>query len=144
MEQLLTVLFIWIGANSNYAVPSTLPTIEYRTSDELRQMQFCNEPPCKVEDLPRIEIAALFDHESRTLYLREERRGKYHEHQDTLVHELVHYLQALTGKFESYCLGILEMEAYGLEDKWRVEHGLPPLGVTPARIFSQSCSPGPT
>ena len=144
MEQLLTALLIWISANSDYPLVSALPTVEYRTSDELRHMQFCTKPPCKAEDLPQIEIAALFDHESRTLYLREEYRGRYQEHQDTLVHELIHYLQARAEKFGRYCIGLLEIEAYDLEDKWRVENGFPKIRRNPAIMMMADCGPGPT
>ena len=102
---------------------------------------------CTTEELkrlPQIGISALFDHEKLVLYLDKDINYTVGEHRGSLVHELTHYVQALVGKFKRYCQGILEREAYDLEDKWRLENGFPPLQVTPARIFAEMCVPGPT
>ena len=147
MEQFMTALLIWITANSAYPMPHTLPVVEYRTSDALVQMRFCAEERCtseELEKLPAISVIALFDHEKLTMYLDKSIDYTQGEHRGSLVHELVHYLQARAEKFGRYCIGLLEAEAYDLEDRWRVENGFPKIRRNPAVMMMTDCGPGPT
>lgn len=146
METVMIALLSWIVANSTYAMPSALPIIEYRTEIEMRQMHFC-EDTAKCDDaaLPGIFIAALYDHEKRIMFLPKEFDSEKSRNKATLVHELTHHVQALSGKFVNYsCFGPLEYEAYKIEDLWLSSQGLPVPEKTIAQTMTWSCAPGPT
>ena len=149
MEALLFGLLSWIVANSTYAMPSALPAIKYRTQAEMQIMHFCgDEAVCDVKTLPsvkNIRIAAIYNSEKREMYLPHGFDFQAPLDQATLVHELVHHLQALAGKFADVsCSGPLEYEAYRIEDRWLAAQGLPVPEKTFARIMAESCNPGPT
>lgn len=146
METMLFVLLSWIVANSTYAMPSALPKIEYRTQIELQRMNFCEDlANCDDAKLPEIAIAALYDHETCVMYLPEVFNPEDPRSMATLVHELTHHLQALSGKFANYsCFGPLEYEAYKTEDSWLASQGLPVPEKTFAQTMTWSCAPGPT
>ena len=147
MEKLLETLRIvatWVALNTGYPMPDVLPVVQFRSGEEMRQMAFCTETPCRAENLPAIQIVALYEHGARRILLREGTDFYSVEHQGTLVHELTHYMQEMAGKFGRYCVGLLEMEAYEIEDKWLKEHGLPPIRRSPAIIMATQCIPGQT
>jgi len=149
MEQLMTVLLIWITAHSGYSMPSTLLAVKYSTNAEMRRMHFCDGVAiCDEATLPSerdIRINALYNHEERVMYLPKNFNKDEPLNQATLVHELVHHLQALDGKFKAAgCIGHMEAEAYAIKDRWLVAQGLPVPEKSFARIIAESCIPGPT
>lgn len=147
MKEIMYGLLLWISANSGYPVTEELPTVEFRTQQQLLEMQFCAEEKCTAEErerIPNIGIVALFEREKLVLYLDEDQNYTEGENKGYLVHELTHYAQARAKKFERYCIGVLEGEAYDLEDKWRVENGFAKLRRNAAIMMATSCGPGPT
>jgi len=148
MESMMMAMLVWIGAQTGYfesKIPDNLPAIERRTQVELQRMYFCDDSQnCKDEELPKIEVSALFDSERGVMFLPWEFDPGSKEDQSTLVHELVHFVQKHNGYFERYCLGLLEAMAYKLSDKWREEKGLQPEKTNPARMMATSCTQGPT
>lgn len=135
-------LLTWIAAHSGYAVPDTRPDMVAMTQADFEtylceQMERCDSA------MPQAEILALFDFESRTVYIREGFDPHDLEHQSTLVRQLVHFLQTLAGRSRA-CLGVLVQEARQIENRWRTAHGLPPLLATPLGMLLEFCGPGPT
>lgn len=142
MRSLMAALVTWIAAHSGYAIPETLPDVVAMTQDDFG-LYLCEKmEPC---DSPRhhAEILAVFDFESRTVYIREGFDPRDLEHQSTMVRQLVHFLQARAGR-QRHCVGLLVREARQLENLWRSAHDLPVLPVTPLGMLLESCGPGPT
>jgi len=142
VKPLMVALLTWIAAHSGYSVPDMLPDLVAMTQADFElylceQMVQCDSPR------PYLEILALFDFQSRTIYIREPLDPQDLEHQSTMVRQLVHFLQAHAGRSRS-CQGALVQEARQIESRWRVAHGLPPLPVTPLGMLLESCGPGPT
>lgn len=146
METLFIALLSWIVANSTYAMPTTLPKIEYRTEIEMRRMHLCeNVEKCDDATLPEIHVAALYDHKPRLMYLSEGFDPEDPRNKATLVHELTHHLQGLAGKFvKDACIGPLEREAYNIENRWLASQHFPVPEMTLAQMMAQSCFLGPT
>lgn len=146
METAMWALLTWIVANSTYAMPQSLPKIEYHAQIELRRMVYCaGLAECDDAKLPGILLAAVYEHENQTMYLPEGFDFKNPQNKATLVHELTHHLQALAGKFASgACAGPSEHEAYEMEDKWLASQGLPVPARTFAQLMTEMCDPGPT
>ena len=142
MGPLMVALLTWIAAHSGYAVPETRPDVVAMAQADFEhylceQMEQCDSP------MPHVEILALFDFSSRTIYIRQGFNPQDLEHQSTMVRQLVHFLQAQAGRSWN-CRGVLVQEARQIESHWRVAHGLPPLPVTPLGMLLESCGPGPT
>jgi hypothetical protein len=142
VRPLIVALMTWIAAHSGYSVPATLPDVVAMTQADFElylceQMEQCDSPT------PHLEILALFDVETRTVYHLEGFNPQDLEHQSTMVRQLVHFLQAQAGRSWT-CQGVLVQEARQIESHWRVAHGLPPLPVTPLGMLLESCVPGPT
>lgn len=142
---LMVLLLSWIVANSAYQFPqgSDLPPVIEKSQTELKQILFCTgERNCSADKTPSgVRIAALYDHHANVLYVMNGFSVEEEEDVSTLVHEMVHYVQRLAGKLDGVtCFGHLEREAYGIEDKWRIEHGLPKLPVIWGRMLFEVCS----
>lgn len=138
----MVALLTWVAAHSGYSVPATLPDVVAMTQFDFElylceQMERCESP------MPHAEILALFDFESRTVYILQGFDPDDREHQSTMVRQLVHFLQALAGRSRS-CPGVLVQEARQIENRWRTEHGLAAMPITPLGMLLESCGPGPT
>jgi hypothetical protein len=138
----MVALLTWIAAHSGYSVPDTLPDVVAMTQADFElylceQMESCDSP------MPHAEILALFDFESRTVYIRQGFDPADREPQSTMVRQLVHFLQALAGRSRN-CRGVLVQEAHQIENRWRTDHGLAAMPITPHGMLLESCGPGPT
>lgn len=138
----MIALLTWIAAHSGYSVPDTLPDVVAMAQADFElylceQMESCDLPT------PHAEILALFDFESRTVYIRQGFDPADRERQSTMVRQLVHFLQAHAGRSRT-CRGVLVQEARQIEDRWRAAQGLAPLPITPLGMLLESCGPGPT
>lgn len=62
-----------------------------------------------------------------------------------LVHEMVHYLQCINGVTDKVCYGILENEAYTVQDIWRVakEPTAPRVDWFSVKAMTLECIYGP-
>lgn len=70
-----------------------------------------------------LKLAGFYD-EEQTIFLRSDFELDNPAHQAWLVHELVHYVQWEAGEHVNACRGVLEVEAYELQDAWREKQGL--------------------
>jgi hypothetical protein len=138
----MVALLTWVAAHSGYSVPDTLPDVVAMTQFDFElylceQIEECESP------MPHAEILALFDFESRTVYILQGFDPADLEHQSTMVRQLVHFLQALAGRSRN-CRGVLVQEARQIENRWRTDHGLAAMPITPLGMLLESCGPGPT
>jgi hypothetical protein len=126
MEQLYAVLLSWAVTLSGYPMPDHKPTVEMVPHSYLERTA-CNGRQCKVMGwFPPGE----------TIYL-DERLDPEHSllGSSVVVHEMVHYLQHLSGKHRApySCEDSLAMEqqAYGAQRDYLLAYGVyQPVGAT--------------
>ena len=121
MHNVILAMLAWIGINSNYNTDLHTPNI---VMTELHNM--CAQ--YGINNKKRCQDSRLqgFFNKHQTIYLKLDFEQKDLDDQSKLVHELVHYVQWKNGRHKSTCLGHLELEAYVMQDQWRVQHGLEP------------------
>ena len=121
MNELMLSLLLWIGNNSDNPVERELPNIRYADKYEMCLAYGISNPA----SCDHTKLMAFFN-KGKTIYLRDD--FDLHDPNDRarLLHELVHFAQWESGKHEHNCLGHLEVEAYELQEHWRLAHGLEP------------------
>lgn len=129
----MIALLTWVATHIGYSVPDTLPDVVAMTQADFElylceQMEQCDSPT------PHAEILALFDFETRTIYIRGGFDPANREHQSTMVRQLVHYLQALGGR-NRLCSGLPIQEARQIENRRARRDG------RPSRNFTQASPP---
>lgn len=119
MHDLIVILLTWIGANSGYDVDVALPNITMTNSYNIcANYGINNKGQCEAASLK-----GFYDKEL-TIYLPTEFDPQDPVGRSRLIHELVHYVQWANNKHQTTCLGHLEVEAYELQDQWRLAHNL--------------------
>ena len=128
MDALLTAMVIWISAN--YALPASLehPRIERVASIEMaglrtkgllsalaRQASVIEVQESFFEK--RRDVVALYNDQTRTIYLSDKWTGATPSELSVLVHEMVHHLQNEAGAAYE-CPAEREKLAYEAQDKW--------------------------
>jgi len=128
MDALLTAIVIWISAN--YALPATFdhPRIERVASIEMAGLRYkgllsalqrktaaIQEQESSFEK--RRDVVALYNDQTKTIYLSDKWAGSTPAELSVLVHEMVHHLQNQAGTtFE--CPAERERLAYEVQDNW--------------------------
>ena len=123
MNELLLSMLLWIGDQTPYDSYIALPNLVQTEQFNLCQQYGINHKQrCKDQ-----RLVGFFD-KNLTIYMRVSYDLNDLHHQSQLLHELVHYVQ-WSNKLpnELYCLGLMELEAYDLQDKWRAQRGLKPV-----------------
>lgn len=121
MHNIIIGLLTWIGMNSNYNTELSTPNIVMTELHNIcSQYGINNKKRCQDSRLQG------FYNKYQTIYLKLDFQQHDLDDQSKLVHELVHYVQWKNGHNKSTCLGHLELEAYKIQDRWRVQHGLEP------------------
>ncbi len=119
MHDLLLTLLIWIEANTAYNTNVILPNVTMTEPYNVCAIYGINHKG----QCDAAKIIGFYD-KNVTIYLQHNFRTENKVDQSRLLHELVHYLQWSNGKNKTTCLGHLEVEAYKIQDKWRVQHDL--------------------
>ena len=128
MDALLTAIVIWISAN--HGLPATFdhPRIERVPSIEMAGLRYkgllsalqrkasaIQEQESSFER--RRDVVALYNDQTKTIYLSDQWAGGTPAELSVLVHEMVHHLQNQAGTtFE--CAAERERLAYEVQDKW--------------------------
>jgi hypothetical protein len=128
MDALLTAIVIWISAN--YALPATFdhPRIERVASIEMAGLRYkgllsalqrkatvIQEQESSFEK--RRDVVALYNDQTRTIYLSDKWAGSTPAELSVLVHEMVHHLQNEAG-IPYECPAERERLAYEVQEKW--------------------------
>ena len=128
MDALLTAIVIWISAN--YALPASLnhPRIERVASIEMAGLRYkgllsalqrkttaLQEQESSFEK--RRDVVALYNDQTRTIYLSDKWAGATPAELSVLVHEMVHHLQNEAGTTYE-CPAEREKLAYEAQDNW--------------------------
>ncbi|MEE8234553.1 MAG: hypothetical protein V3R41_07715 [Gammaproteobacteria bacterium] len=112
--QLLKVLLSWAVTLSSYSAPAQLPAVEYKPETYFHE-QACGGRPCS--------ILAWYDNNG-TIYM-DDRLSQQTDvmTRSMLVHEIVHYLQDLSGKFDNTNCedhARREREAYAIQREYGI------------------------
>lgn len=119
LQNLLVELFAAIQMVSAYPIPETMPEV-HADPGAVMQQTICGRP-CPVKAYYHAESGVHFD-QKMDLY------GNVFE-RSILLHELVHYLQQTTGKYETvprYCRrkNAEELEAYMIQNRYLAQQGV--------------------
>ena len=128
MDALLTAIVIWLS--SNYDLPATFehPHIERVPSIEMATLPYKNLLMSRRREVSVIEgqetsfermrhVVALYNDQTKTIYLSNRWAGRTPGELSVLVHELVHHLQNEAG-LTYECPAEREKLAYEAQDKW--------------------------
>jgi hypothetical protein len=135
MQDLMVILLTWIGAHSSYNVDLVLPNVAMTNSYNICvNYGINNKGQCEAARLKG------FYNKNLTIYLPNDFDPQDPVDRSRLIHELVHYVQWANNKQKTTCLGHLEVEAYELQDQWRLAHNLTE-SLDPFRriMFEASC-----
>lgn len=116
MKELLTGLLAWIALQIG-GEPPAAPDVQFWPQQVLAESFYGNEPPADAR------LCGLYHAASRTIYLPEEWRAEVLVDRASLLHELVHHVQAVRA-MPYPCAAARERLAYQLQMKWLRENGV--------------------
>lgn len=128
---LLLSIFVWLGINTDYDVLVPIPQIVFEEQVDLHskwlagyteELKAAGNTISKDDPAYNSKIEAFYDTRTQTIHLTNDFDTSNIRHQEYLVHEVVHYLQDISGK-EFQCPAKKEEEAYAIGTKWQKEHG---------------------
>lgn len=127
MDQLLTLVILWISANFGLPGGATHPQIVAVPPGSLAatRAELARGPsgaPHPAEASLQPELHAFYHVGSRTIYLSDDWRPDTAAGLSVLVHEAVHHLQAEAGVAYP-CAGQREKLAYDAQDRWLRQFG---------------------
>lgn len=114
----ITELFDWIGANTDYDVEAARAAPPEIYTCEKGEMIDYEDADLVVEG----EIRGLYDLERRRVILTEPWDVNDLEDRSTLLHELIHHVQWTSREWP--CPGAPEWEAYKLQERWLTAQGV--------------------
>ena len=131
MVELVMSLMLWISTATGWAIPEP-PNITYiEDGRKLFLMSYgCDTEPnqdiCKAYTGENgATILALYNNETKTVFLNKDFWPTSTKDQSILLHELVHHMQYSRdyNLYRRKCQGEIEKEAYDLQEKWLANYG---------------------
>lgn len=127
---LLGEIVDWLAATSDLPAIHEYPRIEFVRPDQLARMRYRgllskNEPDSLIspQSTPSDDVLAIYDSQTKTIFLAEGWTGATPAERSILVHEMVHHLQYL-GDVKYDCPAAREKPAYRAQNNWLHRHGL--------------------
>jgi Domain of unknown function (DUF6647) len=128
METTLTAIVTWLSVNFGMPAIYDLPRIELVSPEVMHAVRYQKrgtdgsaptalQTSMAVEPDRLLEVEALYDDATRTIYLRREWTGRTPAELSVLVHEMVHHLQNVAG-LKYACPAAREKPAYDAQDRW--------------------------
>jgi hypothetical protein len=96
METLLAAIIAFVVAQTGMTAPVFHPIVEFKTSCEIRR-HFYNEPTRECDKHNSIDVAALYDHNIKTIMLNSNWSATDLSDVALLVHEVTHFIQDENG-----------------------------------------------
>jgi hypothetical protein len=119
MDALMLMLVGWINLHTEYDTRIDLPNIVITEQGNMCSLYGIKDKgACKATQLKG------FYNRKNTIFLHENFDPHNPDDQSRLMHELVHYIQWHNGRGDDDCWGHLEVEAYTLQDAWRMENDI--------------------
>ena len=109
----------WVAAELGTPAPEALPRVAFVAADELHRRRY---GAAAAEAAATLDLVALYDDATRTIYLAEGWTGATPRESSVLVHEMTHHVQSLAGRRYG-CGAEREAEAYALQDRWLARSG---------------------
>ena len=127
MEELLTLVTLWIAANFDLPEAEVHPEIVTVPAASLAEVraEFAREPgssPPLAEETVPPEVFAFYHAGSRTIYVSDWWQADTAANLSVLVHEMVHHLQSEAG-LDYQCPGQREKAAYDAQERWLSQFG---------------------
>ena len=114
MKELLVILMLWIGANTNYNIDFPVPEVLRMDKAPLEYQYFKGKIP-KDSD-----VHGFYHLKDKTIYIRGEYPINHPWSQGLILHELLHYIQDMNNtKFG--CVAEMEREVWPLQQKYLKE-----------------------
>jgi len=138
----------WIVKHSDLEYnDEQLPVVKRVSNQELALRYYDLDPQMPEQDIPRkvqnLELYGLYDFHSNTLYLPQDKPVWSWPYRYIIVHEMVHFLQQVNGKFDGRsCVSTLEPEAYEIMGRWQDyhNHDSPRANAFIVHIMANACS----
>lgn len=120
MDAIILSLLGWLNLHTEYDTNVDLPNIVITEQANMCQSYgIIDAGTCQATKLKGFYDKRL------TIYLHADFNPQNPVDQSRLLHELVHYVQWHNGRNKGECWGHLEVEAYNLQDDWRMLNGVP-------------------
>ncbi|MGV7218170.1 DUF6647 family protein [Bradyrhizobium sp. UFLA05-112] len=123
-EELLDEVASWLSSNFDLPAIKDHPAIEFASKAKLATMRASDHAHWQgltqdegIDRLAQRTVVALYDNNSKTIFLPDDWIGKSPADQSVLVHEMVHHLQNMA-EFKFECPMAREKLAYLAQDKW--------------------------
>lgn len=119
MAALITAIMLWLSVNFDLPVTSVQPQIQFVPPVRmaaLRHRGFDIQPQTAAVG-PDMNTVSVFDTDRRIIYLPQTWTGNTAAELSMLVHELVHYLQAVSGE-KFACVEAREKTAFEAQERW--------------------------
>jgi hypothetical protein len=124
-SELLDEIATWLSSNFDLPAVRERPVIAFASKMKLATMRARDRASTDhgLLELGQRQVVALYDDQSRTIWLPDDWAGTSTVDQSVLVHEMVHHLQTL-GKLKFDCPQAREKLAYQAQDEWLHRFGL--------------------
>jgi len=143
MTEAIFYVCLWFGLFKDIQCSDYgIPVIKYATGRELARMHYGKGFDAFSDDTKTTlstNIGAVYNSSNNTIYLSDTTQIDTIGGQSVLVHEMVHHMQLLNGKYQlAPCINALEAEAYTIQNEFLVQHGYKPhLDEFSIKIYSQ-------
>jgi hypothetical protein len=115
-EELQRKAAIWLHEELGFPLVATAPRIEFVQAGRMSGLRHRDTPGDRLVSSDA-ETVAVYDDDTRTIYLPDTWTGEQSTEGSILVHETVHHLQNLSGqKFE--CPEAREEPAFAAQERW--------------------------
>ena len=122
MQALLTAIVVWLSASFDLPAIYESPRIEFVSAAQMTAQRYKSIFPAERADVTQGDKAgsntvALYNDDTKTIYLPDGWAGRTPAELSVLVHEMVHHLQNVA-KLTHECPQQREKLAYKAQDKW--------------------------
>ena len=120
MQALLTAIVVWLSASFDLPALYEVPRVEFVSATQMTAQRYKPLLPAERADSVHGDQAgtvALYNDDTKTIYLPHGWAGRTPAELSVLVHEMVHHLQNIA-KLTHECPQEREKLAYEAQDKW--------------------------
>jgi hypothetical protein len=126
-EDLLGEIVVWLASNFELPATADRPTVVFGSKAKLATMhaedRAASHGVTSNDEQAKRPVVALYDNNSKTIFLSDDWVGTSQSDQSILVHEMVHHLQNVA-KLKFECPMAREKAAYMAQGKWLRQFGM--------------------
>jgi hypothetical protein len=121
MQALLTAIVVWLSASFDLPAIYESPRVEFVSAAQMTAQRYKSLAPAERANAPAdttgSDTVALYNDDTKTIYLPDGWAGRTPAELSILVHEMVHHLQNIA-ELTHECPQAREKLAYQAQDKW--------------------------